>query len=44
MNTTIGPDLERKPLEDENVCYGKNNNNNNVPVNGNSNANLYQSV
>ena len=43
MNTTIGPDLERKPLEDENVCYGKNNNNN-VPVNGNSNANLYQSV
>ena len=43
MNTTIGPDLERKPLEDENVCHGKNNNNN-VPVNGNSNANLYQSV
>ena len=41
MNTTIGPDLERKPLEDENVCHGKNNNN---AVNGNSNANLYQTV
>jgi len=44
MNSTINPDLERKPLEDENVCFAKNNDNNNAPVNGNNNANLYQSV
>lgn len=43
MNTTIGPDLERKPLEDENVCYSKNNNNN-MNVTGNTNTSLYQSA
>jgi hypothetical protein len=42
MNSTINPDLERKPLEDENVCHGKNNNISNV--NGNINASLYQTV
>ena len=44
MNTTIGPDLSRKPLEDDNVCHSKNNNNNINNVSGNVNTNLYQSA
>ena len=44
MNTTIGPDLARKPLEDENVCNSKNNMNNMNNVSGNTNTNLYQSA
>jgi len=42
QNSTIHPDLERKPLEDDNVCHSKNNNN--INVSGNVNNNLYQSA
>ena len=45
QNTTIGPDLIRRPLDDESVCNGKSPKSNMDNVMGNNNlANMFQSV